>query len=58
MAEKPDFKDRNEALALRKTIANAADALEKVTRESATMESRLQGDCQSLLLKITPALGK
>jgi len=58
MAEKPDFKDKNEALALKKTIANAADALEKVTRESATMESRLQGDCQSLLLKITPALGK
>jgi hypothetical protein len=32
MAEKPDFKDRNEALALKKTIANAADAPGKVTR--------------------------
>jgi hypothetical protein len=29
-----------------------------VTRESTTMEGRLQSDCQSLLLKITPALGK
>ena len=58
IAEKADAKDKNEALALKKTIANAADSLEKVNRESTTMESRLQGDCQSLLLKITPALGK
>ena len=58
LAEKADIKDKGEALALKKTIANAADSLEKVTRESTTMDGRLQGDCQSLLLKITPALGK
>lgn len=58
IAEKADIKDKGEALSLKKTIANAADSLEKVTRESTTMEGRLQGDCQSLLLKITPALGK
>jgi hypothetical protein len=58
IAEKADIKDKGEALALKKTIANAADSLEKVTRESTAMDGRLQGDCQSLLLKITPALGK
>ncbi len=58
IAEKADIKDKGEALALKKTIANAADPLEKVTRESTAMDGRLQGDCQSLLLKITPALGK
>ena len=58
IAEKADIKDKGEALSLKKTIANAADSLEKVTRESTTMEGRLQGDCQSLLLKIIPALGK
>ena len=58
IAEKADIKDKGEALSLKKTIANAADSLEKVTRESTTMEGRLQSDCQSLLLKITPALGK
>ncbi len=58
IAEKADIKDKGEALALKKTIANAADSLEKVTRESTAMDGRLQGDCQSLLMKITPALGK
>ena len=58
IAEKADIKDKGEALALKKTIGNAADSLEKVTRESTTMDGRLQGDCQSLLLKITPLLGK
>lgn len=58
LAEKAELKDKGEVLSLKKTIANAADSLEKVTRESTTMDGRLQGDCQSLLLKITPALGK
>lgn len=58
IAEKADIKDKGEALALKKTIGNAADSLEKVTRESTAMDGRLQGDCQSLLLKITPLLAK
>lgn len=58
IAEKADLKDKGEALALKKTIGNAADSLEKVTRESTAMDGRLQGDCQSLLLKVTPLLGK
>ena len=58
IAEKADIKDKGEALALKKTIGNAADSLEKVTRESTAMDGRLQGDCQSLLLKISPLLGK
>lgn len=58
IAEKADIKDKGEALALKKTIGNAADSLEKVTREATTMDGRLQGDCQALLLKITPLLAK
>jgi DNA-binding transcriptional regulator YhcF (GntR family) len=58
IADKAEIKDKGEALSLKKTIGNAADSLEKVTRESTTMDGRLQGDCQSLLLKITPYLGK
>jgi DNA-binding transcriptional regulator YhcF (GntR family) len=58
LAEKADLKDKGEALSLKKTIANAADSLEKVTRESTTMDGRLQGDCQALLLKITPFIGR
>ncbi len=50
LAEKPDAKaSRNENLALKKHLQNAAESIEKVNRETLIMELRLSNDCQTLL---------
>lgn len=50
LAEKPDARSsRNENLALKKHLQNAAEAIEKVNRETMVMELRLTNDCQTLL---------
>jgi hypothetical protein len=50
LAEKPDAKaSRNENLALKKHLQNAAESIEKVNRETLVMELRLTNDCQTLL---------
>ncbi len=50
LAEKPDAKaSRNDNLALKKHLQNAADSIEKVNRETLVMELRLSNDCQTIL---------
>lgn len=50
LAEKPDAKaSRNENLALKKHLQNAAESIEKVNRETLVMELRLSNDCQTIL---------
>ena len=50
LAEKPDARSsRNENLALKKHLQNAAEAIEKVNRETLTMELSLSNYCQTLL---------
>lgn len=54
LAEKPDAKaSRNDNLALKKHLQNAAESIEKVNRETLTMELRLSNDCQTLLSHLT-----
>jgi hypothetical protein len=54
LAEKPDAKaSRNENLALKKHLQNAAESIEKVNRETLIMELRLSNDCQTLLSHLT-----
>ncbi|MEY3828397.1 MAG: hypothetical protein RL636_98 [Verrucomicrobiota bacterium] len=53
LAEKPDAKaSRNENLALKKQLQNAAESIEKVNRETLVMELRLSNDCQALLSRL------
>jgi hypothetical protein len=50
LAEKPDARSsRNENLALKKHLQNAAEAIEKVNRETLIMELSLSNYCQTLL---------
>jgi len=50
LAEKPDARSsRNENLALKKHLQNAAEAIEKVNRETLIMELSLSNCCQTLL---------
>lgn len=50
LAEKPDARSsRNENLALKKHLQNAAESIEKVNRETLVMELRLSNDCQKIL---------
>ena len=53
LAEKPDAKaSRNENLALKKQLQNAAESIEKVNRETLVMELRLSNDCHALLSRL------
>lgn len=53
LAEKPDGKaSRNENLALKKQLQNAADSIEKVNRETLIMDLRLSNDCQAILSRL------
>ena len=53
LAEKPEAKSsRNDNLALKKTLQNAAESIEKVNRETLVMDLRLGNDCQALLGKL------
>ena len=53
LAEKPDAKaSRNDNLALKKQLQNAADSIEKVNRETLTMDLRLGNDCQAILSRL------
>lgn len=53
LAEKPDAKaSRNENLALKKQLQNAAESIEKVNRETLIMDMRLSNDCQALLSRL------
>ena len=53
LAEKPDAKaSRNENLALKKHLQNAAESIERVNRETLVMEMRLSNDCQTLLSRL------
>jgi hypothetical protein len=53
LAEKPDAKaSRNDNLALKKQLQNAAESIEKVNRETLVMEMRLSNDCQALLSRL------
>ena len=53
LAEKPDAKaSRNDNLALKKQLQNAAESIEKVNRDSLAMDLRLSNDCQALLSRL------
>ena len=53
LAEKPEAKStRNDNLAIKKTLQNAAESIEKANRESLLMDLRLGNDCQALLTKL------
>ena len=53
LAEKPDAKaSRNENLALKKQLQNAAESIEKVNRETLIMDLRLSNDCQAILSRL------
>jgi hypothetical protein len=53
LAEKPDAKaSRNENLALKKQLQNAAESIEKVNRETLVMDLRLSNDCQAILSRL------
>jgi hypothetical protein len=54
LAEKPEAKaSRNDNLALKKQLQNAADSIEKVNRETMTMDLRLGNDCQAILSRLS-----
>ncbi len=50
LAEKPEGKaSKGEILVFKKAVSAAIESLEKVSRDTSTIEARLQSDCRSLL---------
>lgn len=55
LADKPEGKSaRGDLMAFKTALVTAADAIERVTRESVAVEARLQSDCKAVLNLILP----